>query len=190
MCGIAGILFKDSADSHIGSTTGAALSDMLVELLHRGPDSAGFALYREPIPEALRLRFLIGDGPDRENDISRIREALAEQDAEILEEDVIGCTCGVIVRYTGDVQRLSSAMEHAAIHTWPSQRISPRAWMELRTRSIPANPTSAKTCTISAWRRSNGAGSRFCRKPFARPWTNYRKTPSFKVRSVRYTMSS
>ncbi len=41
MCGIAGIVWKDSQTSNIGSE----MTSMLQALEHRGPDSTGFALY-------------------------------------------------------------------------------------------------------------------------------------------------
>ncbi|MFN8132238.1 MAG: glutamine amidotransferase family protein [Solirubrobacteraceae bacterium] len=47
MCGIAGLFSKTSA---IEADLGAHLSDMLVQLADRGPDSAGVALYRDPAP--------------------------------------------------------------------------------------------------------------------------------------------
>ena len=114
MCGIAGILFKDSVPADIGMTTGQALAEMLVALLHRGPDSAGFALYKEPLPDALRIRFLISNGADRDADVANIQQALAQNGAEIVNEDIIGCTYGVTVQYAGDVQQLSFAVERAA----------------------------------------------------------------------------
>ena len=40
MCGIAGIMLKDSSDFN----TGEALVNMLNGCQHRGPDSTGFAL--------------------------------------------------------------------------------------------------------------------------------------------------
>ena len=41
MCGIAGVVFKDRKLHPVGD----ALTDMLDALQHRGPDSAGFAIY-------------------------------------------------------------------------------------------------------------------------------------------------
>ena len=114
MCGIAGILFKNSTHPEIGMTTGEALTEMLGALLHRGPDSAGFALYKDPLDEDLRLRFLVREGLEETEDVARIKDALAKHGAEIVEEDPMGGTYGVVVRYRGDIQRFSSAMEHAA----------------------------------------------------------------------------
>ena len=47
MCGIAGLFSKSGA---IEGRLGSHLSDMLVQLADRGPDSAGVALYRDPAP--------------------------------------------------------------------------------------------------------------------------------------------
>ncbi|MEG3225007.1 MAG: glutamine amidotransferase [Methanobacteriales archaeon Met13] len=41
MCGIAGVVYKDKKLHHVGDT----LTKMLDALQHRGPDSAGFAIY-------------------------------------------------------------------------------------------------------------------------------------------------
>ena len=67
MCAIAGILFKKAKRTTLQMTTGEALTEMLDATLHRGPDSAGWALYREPRPGELRLRFLIGEKTAMQN---------------------------------------------------------------------------------------------------------------------------
>ncbi|MBE6493886.1 MAG: glutamine amidotransferase [Methanosphaera stadtmanae] len=41
MCGIAGVLYKDKKVHHVGKS----LTSMLESLQHRGPDSAGYAIY-------------------------------------------------------------------------------------------------------------------------------------------------
>ena len=41
MCGIAGVIYKDKKTHHVGKS----LNSMLESLQHRGPDSAGFAIY-------------------------------------------------------------------------------------------------------------------------------------------------
>jgi glutamate synthase domain-containing protein 1 len=48
MCGIVGIFSKSPA---IGEQLGSHLSRMLVQMGDRGPDSAGVAVYRDPLPE-------------------------------------------------------------------------------------------------------------------------------------------
>jgi len=114
VCGIAGILIKDSTRPGIEMTTGEALTRMLEALEHRGPDSAGFALYEKPLDGAYRLRFLISDGTEKASDVDRIREALAGHGAEIVDEETIGGTYRAVVRYTGDIKEFLFAMEHAS----------------------------------------------------------------------------
>ena len=41
MCGIAGVIYKDKKTHPVGE----ALTSMLESLQHRGPDSAGYAIY-------------------------------------------------------------------------------------------------------------------------------------------------
>jgi hypothetical protein len=111
MCSIAGILFKNGKRPNLGMTTGEALTEMLDACRHRGPDSAGWAIYKEPRDGQLRLRFFIDQSSKRHSDIEQIQRGLAENGAEKVEEEVIGCTYGVVVRYCGDVRRFSYAME-------------------------------------------------------------------------------
>lgn len=112
MCGIAGILYKDGRQHDLGRD----LITMLDGCQHRGPDSTGFALYHAATErdEELRLRFFVGEGDERERTLARIRERFAELGAEIAEEEVVGTTARFLVRFDGDLQKLSYAMEHAA----------------------------------------------------------------------------
>jgi glutamate synthase domain-containing protein 1 len=114
MCSIAGILFKNDKRPNLGMTTGQALTEMLNATVHRGPDSVGWALYYEPHPDELRLRFFTAEGQGGKGGIHHIKRALAEQGAEIVADQAVGCTYGVRVRYTGDVRKLSYAMRHTA----------------------------------------------------------------------------
>lgn len=50
MCGIVGLYSKNP---DLESTLGRLLADMLAQMSDRGPDSAGFALYRNPVAEGL-----------------------------------------------------------------------------------------------------------------------------------------
>lgn len=47
MCGIVGIFLKNQA---LAPSLGRLLQGMLLEMADRGPDSAGFAVYRRPVP--------------------------------------------------------------------------------------------------------------------------------------------
>ena len=112
MCGIAGILYKqDRIDRGLGED----LIVMLDGCQHRGPDSTGFALYHEPAgADELRLRFFVGEGDESAATVARIDAKLAEFGAEVLERDTVGVTQIVRVRFDGDLQALSYAVEHAA----------------------------------------------------------------------------
>ena len=59
MCGIVGIYLKNEA---LNPDLGALLAAMLIEMSDRGPDSAGIALYRDPVPESSCKLTLHADG--------------------------------------------------------------------------------------------------------------------------------
>ncbi len=111
MCGIAGILYKGKQpDNEVGE----ALISMLDGCQHRGPDSTGFALYHRPDADRLRLRFFVGEGGEADTAIADIKDRLAEFQAEIVDEESIGTTYRMTIRFFGDLQKLAYAMEHAA----------------------------------------------------------------------------
>ncbi len=68
--------------------TGQFLIDMLDGCQHRGPDSTGFALYGDAKPGQLRVRFFIGEGDEATAAVQRIQSSLAEQNAEVVEDDL------------------------------------------------------------------------------------------------------
>ncbi len=111
MCGIAGVMFKHT---RAGLPAGEALIDMLDGCQHRGPDSTGFALYGEEKPGELKLRFLVGEDGEADASVARIREILKDHGAEIISDETVGNTYGVVVRNVNDVQKLAYDMEHAA----------------------------------------------------------------------------
>jgi glutamine phosphoribosylpyrophosphate amidotransferase len=107
-----------------GLGTGQALIDMLDGCQHRGPDSTGFALYEDVEPGKLRLRFLVekengasegvGHNSGVEAAIEDIRTTLEDHGAEIVDAEHVGNSYRVVVRFSGDVQKLTYDMEHAA----------------------------------------------------------------------------
>ena len=116
MCGIAGLMFKHG---ETGLAAGQALIDMLDGCQHRGPDSTGFALYEEANEGELKLRFLVdeeesGGDSEAEESIAGIRATLKEHGAEIVDDEHVGNSYRVVVRFSGDVQKLAYDMEHAA----------------------------------------------------------------------------
>ena len=113
MCGIAGIMFKQDAAGR-NASTGSALVDMLDGCQHRGPDSTGFALYGEGHEDQLRMRFFVGSGAEADAAVGQIKSVLEDHGAEIIDDAVIGNNYRVVVHFTGDVQKLSYDLEHAA----------------------------------------------------------------------------
>ena len=111
MCGIAGILFKKSGSR---AEVGKALIDMLDGCQHRGPDSTGFALYHDPVPGQLRLRFIVGQGAEAEVAIQRVKDKLRDYQAEIIDEERAGAGYRVDVKFRGDLQKFAYDMEEAA----------------------------------------------------------------------------
>ena len=111
MCGIAGIMLKDSSEDF---KTGEALVNMLNGCQHRGPDSTGFALYGDAQENTLKLRLLVGQGDVGVAAITNIKKLLNEQDAIIIEDEHICETYRATIKYTGDIQKFSYALEHAA----------------------------------------------------------------------------
>lgn len=111
MCGIAGILFKHM---DVDRDTGKALIDMLDGCQHRGPDSTGFALYGEEHEGELKLRFYVGTGNEAGDAIGRLKAIFAQHGAEIVDDAQIGSAYRATVRFSGDLQAFSYALEHAA----------------------------------------------------------------------------
>ncbi len=111
MCGIAGIMYRGNNKTF---ETGDALIRMLDGCQHRGPDSTGFALYSDPEPDRLRLRFFVGDQADATDAIERISSQLNTHGAGIVEEQHIGNNYRVRVDFRGDVQALAYALERTA----------------------------------------------------------------------------
>lgn len=64
MCGIAGVIHKDTASTKAGAdNVGQELTAMLQAMKHRGPDSTGFALYGEP-SDLMVMRFKLANPQD------------------------------------------------------------------------------------------------------------------------------
>ena len=83
MCGIAGLFAKSpSVEDHLG----AYLSQMLVELSSRGPDSAGVAFYRNPAPSGSTKLTL--NHPDPAFDWERVGADLTEAFGDVAGPDV------------------------------------------------------------------------------------------------------
>lgn len=78
MCGIVGLYSKCP---EIERDLGALLANMLVQMSDRGPDSAGFALYRDPVGEdEVKITLQAADGrrSDWDTMAARLRERFGE----------------------------------------------------------------------------------------------------------------
>lgn len=72
MCGIVGLFAKSAS---IEDKLGAHLSNMLIEMTERGPDSAGLAVYRKPVETGwIKLTLL---APDASYDWQELKKKLA-----------------------------------------------------------------------------------------------------------------
>lgn len=111
MCGIAGILYKDTDKCF---NVGQSLVKMLDGCQHRGRDSTGFALYHKATPGQLHLRFFVGDDDGTAAAIGRVRNILEEFGAVVVEDETIGKTYRGVVEFDGDVQKFAYALEHGA----------------------------------------------------------------------------
>ncbi len=117
MCGIAGILHKNT-----GAAIGNELTLMLQSMNHRGPDSAGFAVYGTPNPEELVVRFKLAEQEEL-NEGFEIRQRIAQRQAEVDERiasmggEIVQAlqpteyAFGYRVRYEGDLGRFCAFIE-------------------------------------------------------------------------------
>ncbi|MGH3263589.1 MAG: hypothetical protein ACRDNS_16525, partial [Trebonia sp.] len=120
MCGIAGIIYKDTNGGH---RIGRDITAMLQAMKHRGPDSTGYALYHSPT-EDLVLRVKLADSTtprdlDFADDVRRrrgeVQARIRSAGATIKSiEDVNDYTFSAAVQYDGDLKRLADHVESVA----------------------------------------------------------------------------
>jgi len=74
MCGIVGLYYKNP---QLESNLGTMLSDMLIQMTDRGPDSAGVALYHDPVSNnAIKITLQAPDSVDWESVWQLIKQDL------------------------------------------------------------------------------------------------------------------
>lgn len=110
MCAIGGILFKRD-NRTFDLTTGEALTRILEATVHRGMDSAGWALYKKPVKDTIRMRFFIPTDETAESEIKKIGKTLSDHKVSILNSRRLGCTLGVHAGFSGDLLSLTHAIE-------------------------------------------------------------------------------
>src|SRR5882757_4670281 len=104
MCGIVGLFLKDRK---LDSKLGGLLSDMLVTMSDRGPDSAGIAVYGKPTHGQIKIT---------------VQSPLAEQDLHSLATDLenAGLKSSVEIKNTHAV--IDTTVEMAAMRAFLASR--------------------------------------------------------------------
>lgn len=116
MCGIAGIIHK-----HGPGDVGREMTRMLQAMRHRGPDSAGYALYGEP-SDAFVMRFTLADPNDADDfdfteRLERNRRAVESRLTELgavldaTEQGEAPYSFRTTFRYDGDLKALADYVE-------------------------------------------------------------------------------
>ena len=102
MCGIVGLYLKNEA---LYPRLGELFKPMLIEMTSRGPDSAGVAIYRDPVPDG-QLKFSLAHN-SREFDWKSLASNLAR---------ALSCNATFTQRDTHCILVTSGA--EAAVHAW------------------------------------------------------------------------
>jgi len=117
MCGIAGLIHRGASGE-----VGQEMTAMLQALRHRGPDSAGFAVYGQPEQDRLVLRFKVAEQEDMASGFAihrQIEERKAEVDerlkasgAEIVaQQPATEYAFRYTLAFAGDLKRLADDLE-------------------------------------------------------------------------------
>ena len=117
MCGIAGIIHRNGS-----SNIGKEMTDMLLALKHRGPDSTGFAVYGKPEDGEYVLRFKVAEQEEMSSghhihaEVVKRREAvdalLKEMGVEVTElEEATEYAFRYQIKFDGDLKKLADRVE-------------------------------------------------------------------------------
>ena len=148
MCGIAGLFAKSAG---IEQQLGRLICEMMEQLADRGPDSAGLALYREPVSTGTKLSLLCSTG---QLDWTELSRRLA---ADFGEADVVADH--------GQHAILRVAADAEAARVWLSQQL----WTSLssarvRRSSCISGSAARKRCLWTVafvrWARHTRSGTR------------------------------
>lgn len=111
MCGIAGIMLTEPGD------IGTALVQMLDGCQHRGPDSTGFALYRQPHTDRLICRVYLAqpEGSPQAGELAeKVITIINTHDGEVLDSRFEVEHFRIEFQFNGDVKKLCYAIENEA----------------------------------------------------------------------------
>lgn len=111
MCGIVGLYLKNPA---LNSQLGALFEPMLLEMTQRGPDSTGFALYRDPVAQG-EVKVVM-QHPDPDFDWAPVRATLEARFGTLLSLKTRHTHCLMVLRAAED-----------AVQTWLLRQTLPVA---------------------------------------------------------------
>ena len=111
MCGIVGLYLKNPA---LNSQLGALFEPMLLEMTQRGPDSTGFALYRDPVAQG-EVKVVM-QHPDPDFDWAPVRATLEARFGTLLSLRTQHTHCLMVLRAAED-----------AVQTWLLRQALPVA---------------------------------------------------------------
>ena len=86
MCGIVGLFLKDKS---LESDLGAMLTEMLVTMSDRGPDSAGIAVYRGADDGLAKITL---QSPDPDNDFDGLDQKLGVDVTRVDTHAIVSCS--------------------------------------------------------------------------------------------------
>src|SRR5512134_1226856 len=110
MCGIVGLFLKSP---QLEAQLGAFLAPMLVGMSERGPDSAGFAVYRPPAP-GLTVKLTLHHADER-YPWERLRDELATALCARVEAEVRASHCVLASDASGEAIRSALAERHPEV---------------------------------------------------------------------------
>ena len=109
MCGIAGIMYKESRLTGL-APIGDELVKMLETMVHRGHDSAGVTISGESFDSDLLIRIWADESAPAADTIERAKETLAINGGAIVSAEVRDSFLRLTANYEGDVPRLAHAL--------------------------------------------------------------------------------
>ena len=109
MCGIAGIMYKESRGSGL-APIGEELVKMLETMVHRGHDSAGVTVSGEALESDLLIRVWADDTAPINDTIERAKQTVASSGGAVVAAEVQDSYLRLIANYEGDVPRLANAL--------------------------------------------------------------------------------
>ncbi len=109
MCGIAGIMYKDSRSTGL-APIGEELVKMLETMVHRGHDSAGVTVSGESLDSDLLIRIWADDSAPAVETVARAKDTVMSVGGAITSAVARDSFLRLTANYDGDVPRLAEAL--------------------------------------------------------------------------------